>query len=99
MSQEVDRIEGLNLRDARMSAGLSIQELGTMTEIRYGTIQAIETGRTPGTLMAKIKLASALRRSFRELWPETYAEVGADIARGFKPPRKSGVAAPRRGNR
>jgi len=89
MSKENDRLEGMNLRDARMAAGLSIQELGTMTEIGYGTVQAIETGRTPGTLTVKIKLAAVLKRSFKELWPETYAEVGGDIARGFRPPRKS----------
>jgi transcriptional regulator with XRE-family HTH domain len=89
MEKDMERTEGMNLRDARTSARLTLQELANMSGVGWGTIQAIEAGRTPGTLTDKIKLADALRRAFKELFPSTHGEVAGMLERGFKRERRS----------
>jgi len=67
--------ETARLREARIKAGLTIQELADAAGLTWSNVQAIETGRLPGTLATKTKLADTLRMSFKELWPDTYREM------------------------
>jgi len=62
-----------NLREARIKAGLTIQELADKAGIQWAYVQAVEVGRLPGSLDAKAKLSNALGMSLKELWPEYYA--------------------------
>jgi len=73
----------LTLREARIEAGMTIQELAKKAELTWSIVQAIESGRTPGSLMAKVYLAGALHIEFRELWPKTYADLSEPMRRSF----------------
>jgi len=95
---EQRRVEGMNLRDARTAARLTIQELANMSGISWSTIQAIEVGRTPGSLTDKLKLADALRRAFKELFPSTHAEVAGMLERTFRRERRANGTQAARGN-
>jgi transcriptional regulator with XRE-family HTH domain len=82
MDKEALRADGARLRDARVAANMTLQELANASGIGWNTIQAIEVSRTPGALVDKMKLADALRMSFRDLFPATYAETGKILASG-----------------
>lgn len=77
------RKKTLTLKEVRIKAGLTILELAKKSELTWGTVQAIESERTPGTLMAKVKLAGALGMDFKELWPETYTNLPEPMKRTF----------------
>jgi len=77
--------ETLTLREARIKAGLTIHELADKSGLTWATVQAIEAGRTPGILMAKMKLIDGLNRNLpgltlKNIWPETYSEWAKRIA-------------------
>jgi DNA-binding XRE family transcriptional regulator len=76
--------ENERLREARIKAGLTIQELADRAGVQWAYVQAVEVGRLPGSLDAKGRLSNALGMSFKDLWPETYAETYALIEKGTK---------------
>lgn len=65
----------MTLGEARAERELSIEELAKMSGVPFSTVQAIESGRMSGSLIVKLKIADALGRSLRELWPETFEEM------------------------
>jgi len=73
-------IESKALREARFNAGLTLQELANLSGVRLGTIQALETDRYKGTIVCKVKLATALKTTLKELFPVTYQETAALLA-------------------
>ena len=61
--------------EARSDAKLTMEALAEKAGISYSAVQAIESGRLNPSLLTKLKLADALRRSLKELWPETIEEL------------------------
>ena len=80
MDKDALRADGLHLRDARVAANMTLQELANASGVGWSTIQAIECGRTPGKLTDKTKLAGALRLSFQVLFPTTHEAVSGILA-------------------
>lgn len=72
--------KALTLREARLKAGITVQELANKSRLTWATVQAIETGRTPGTFTAKMNLANALGLTLKDIWPKTYAEMADRIS-------------------
>jgi transcriptional regulator with XRE-family HTH domain len=52
-------------RETRERAGLSIQDVALKAGLGWGTVQAIETGRMPGKMIDRTKLAEALHLPLR----------------------------------
>lgn len=65
----------MTLREARQAAGLSMSELAQKSGVGWGTVQAIEQGRTPGNLITRHHLADALGIPVRNIWPDAMDEV------------------------
>lgn len=51
---------GEHMREARLKAGLTLRELGSISGVQFGTINRIETGRNNGSIQTIELLADAL---------------------------------------
>lgn len=59
----------ISLREARLEAGLTAQELAAMAGISRTLLTAIETDRNPGKFDVLHRISDALHIPFRLLWP------------------------------
>lgn len=53
---------GSRIREARLAAGLSLQQLARLTGISIGALSQIETGRRDARLTTLARIAAALRQ-------------------------------------
>lgn len=80
----------MTLREARVAAGMTINELSVASGVHYSTILAIEHNRTPGNIRDRHRLSDALGRPFQEIWPDTVAEL-AELMNLIKSGRRTKV--------
>jgi len=84
----------ITLREARKAAGLTIAELAQKSGVGWSAIHAIEGGRMPGGLNARLRLSVALDVPFAQLWPDSMADIREVVAavKGKRKPagRKNG---------
>jgi len=65
-----------NLRELRLAAGLTMQQLAEQTGINIASVQAIETGRGKNySVIAKHTLADFFHVPARRLFPEIQTEI------------------------
>jgi len=75
-----ERKDGERLREARLNAGLSIQELADKAGLKWAAVQALEAGRYSGKFTTKVKLSAALGVPLKELFPVAYRETAELMA-------------------
>lgn len=77
-----NKTDGDILREARLNAGLSMQELADKAGLKWAAIQAMEAGRYSGRIASKMKLSAALGIPLKELFPMAYRET-AELMTSF----------------
>lgn len=65
----------MTLKEARESQGLTIEGLAKKADISFSTLQAIESGRLKGSLIAKIKIADVLDFPIGVIFPDLIEEI------------------------
>jgi DNA-binding XRE family transcriptional regulator len=61
----------ITLREARERKGWTIAELAQASGIGWATVQAIEAGRMPGSIITRHRLSDALGLPLRAIWPDS----------------------------
>jgi len=68
-----------DLRGRRKKMGMTLQQVADKSGLTWATVQAVESGRTPGTFMVRKKLTNALGIPFRALMnPEEVRAIFGD---------------------